>query len=94
MNNKTNVLGFGSQRIIGYWDEGQNKFIPLNDKIIKEETQLFTKGNDIYPFAVKITDNIIEGSYLTYRGIGSKLEDPRVIIYITQDENKNLIQHK
>jgi len=94
MENKKPVLGFRSQRIIGHWDEGKSLFIPANEHIMKEETSLFMKGNDIYPFAVKITDTLIEGNYLTYRGIGAKLEDPRTIVYVTQDENKKLIQQK
>tara|TARA_B100000900_G_scaffold388798_1_gene381149 strand:- start:472 stop:756 length:285 start_codon:yes stop_codon:yes gene_type:complete len=94
MNNNKPVLGFQSQRIIGYWDEGKNLFVPANEHIMKEEASLFMRGNDIYPFAVKITDTLIEGNYLTYRGIGAKLEDPRTIVYVTQDENKELIQQK
>jgi len=94
MDNKKPVLGFGSQRIIGHWDEEKNSFIPANENIMQEETSLFIKGNDIYPFAVKITDSIIDGNYLTYRGIGARLEDPRTIVYVTQGENKELIQQK
>ncbi len=94
MENKKPVLGFQSQRIIGHWDEVQNIFLPANENIMQEETSLFIKGNDIYPFAVKITDSIIDGNYLTYRGIGARLEDPRTIVYVTQDENKKLIQQK
>ena len=94
MSNNKPVLGFQSQRIIGHWDEGKNLFVPANDNIMEEEASLFMRGNDIYPFAVKITDSLIEGKYLTYRGIGAKLEDPRTIVYVTQDENKELIQQK
>jgi hypothetical protein len=94
MIKNTPVLGFGSQRVIGYWDEAKNSFVPANEHIMEEEANIFMRGNDIYPFAVKITDSIIDGNYLTYRGIGAKLEDPRTIIYVTQDENKKLIQQK
>lgn len=94
MSNNTPVLGFGSQRVIGHWDKEKNSFIPANENIIKEETAFFMKGNDIYPFAVRVTDSVVEGNYLTYRGIGAKPEDPRVIIYVIQDENKKLIQQK
>jgi len=94
MENKTPVLGFQSQRIIGHWDESKNLFTPANESIMKEEISLFMKGNDIYPFAVKVTDNIIDGKYLTYRGIGARTEDPRTIVYVIQDENKKLIQQK
>lgn len=93
-NNNIPVLGFGSQRIIGHWDKENNQFIPLSKEIIREEISLFMKGNDIFPFSIRITDTLYDDNYLTYRGIGSKKEDPRVIVYITQDENKRLIQEK
>lgn len=94
MIKNTPVLGFQSQRIIGHWDEGKNSFVPANDNIMEEEASLFMRGNDIYPFAVKITDNIIDGNYLTYRGIGARLNDPRTIVYVIQDDDKKLIQQK
>tara|TARA_Y100000389_G_C17379600_1_gene473581 strand:- start:326 stop:622 length:297 start_codon:yes stop_codon:yes gene_type:complete len=96
-NNNIPVLGFGSQRIIGHWDEKNNQFIALNKEIIREEISLFMKGNDIYPFSIRITDDVHgedDVNFLTYRSIGSKKEDPRVIVYITQNENKKLIQEK
>jgi hypothetical protein len=93
-NNNIPVLGYQSQRIIGHWDKENNQFIALNKEIIREEISLFMKGNDIYPFSIRITDTLYDGSYLTYRGIGSKKEDPRVIVYITQDKNKRLTQEK
>ena len=87
---QTPVLGHRSNKIIGHWDEVANKFISLNEEIMKETMNIFMAGNSIYPIAIRVTDNKIDGSYLTYRAIGHKAEDPRVIIYVYEDENKEL----
>lgn len=87
---QTPVLGHRSNKIIGHWDEVANKFTSLNEEIIKETMNIFMAGNSIYPLAIRVTDNKVDGSYLTYRAIGSKAEDPRVIIYVYEDENKEL----
>tara|TARA_B110000503_G_C7121904_1_gene402883 strand:+ start:372 stop:668 length:297 start_codon:yes stop_codon:yes gene_type:complete len=86
----TPVLGHRSNKIIGHWDEVANKFTSLNEEIIKETMNIFMAGNSIYPLAVRVTDNKIDGTYLTYRAIGSNSEDPRVIIYVYEDDNKKL----
>ena len=87
---QTAVLGHGSQKVIGYWDEVANKFTSLNEEIMKETMNIFMAGNSIYPLAIRITDNKIDGSYLTYRAIGSSSEDPRVIIYAYKDNEEKL----
>jgi|TARA_R110000803_G_scaffold139816_2_gene206436 hypothetical protein len=87
---QTPVLGHSSNKIIGHWDEVANKFTSLNEEIMKETMNIFMAGNSIYPLAVRVTDNKIDGAYLTYRAIGSNSEDPRVIIYVYEDDNKKL----
>jgi hypothetical protein len=82
--NFTPVLGFGSRRVIGHWDELQKKFIALNKEVMFEAEKEFLNGNNIFPFAVRIMDNKVNECYPTYRAIGAKPEDPRVIIYRTQ----------
>lgn len=82
--NFTPVLGFGSRRIIGHWSELQNKFFALNEEVIYEAEREFLNGNDIFPFAVRIMNEKVNGSYPAYRAIGAKPEDPRVIIYKTK----------
>jgi hypothetical protein len=84
MENKnfTPVLGYGSKKTIGHWDEFEKKFIALSEEIMLEAEKDFLNGNKIFPsFAVRITDSTIDGFYLSYRAIGVKPEDPRVIIY-------------
>lgn len=78
------VLGFGSQRIIGHWDEINQRFIPVSEEVMFEAEKEFLNGNDIFPFAVRIMDTNVNECYPTYRAIGAKPEDPRVIIYRTQ----------
>jgi hypothetical protein len=80
----TPVLGFGSRRMIGHWDELEKKFIALNEEVMFEAEKEFLNGNNIFPFAVKIMDTKVNECYLTYRAIGVKSEDPRVIIYKTK----------
>lgn len=87
---QTPVLGYRSNKVIGYWDEVANKFTSLNEEIMKETMNVFMAGNSIYPFAIRVTDNKIEGSYLTYRAIGSNSEDPRIIIYVYKDDEEKL----
>lgn len=78
------VLGFGSRRVIGHWDELQKKFIALNEEVMFEAEKEFLNGNNIFPFAVRIMDTKVNECYPTYRAIGVKSEDPRVIIYKTK----------
>jgi hypothetical protein len=87
---QTPVLGHGSDKVIGHWDEVSNKFISLNEEIMKETMNIFMAGNSIYPLAIRVTNNKVDGSYLTYRAIGSKAEDPRVIIYAYKDSKEKL----
>jgi hypothetical protein len=82
--NLTPVVGFGSKKIIGHWNEFEKKFIALSEEIMLESEKDFLNGNDIFPFAVRIMDNQVNGYYPTYRAIGVKPEDPRVIIYKTK----------
>jgi hypothetical protein len=86
------VLGYGSNRIIGHWDEANDRFIPFPDKtILEEEAHLQLKNNTIYPLAVKITDSEINGSYVTYRTMAEKETNPKVIIYSQQDSDGKVI---
>jgi hypothetical protein len=85
------VMGHGSQRIIGHWDEALNRFIPLTDKsILESEAEKFMAGNSIYPLAIKIMDTEVDGVYPAYRAIGEKWENPRVIIYAEENDNKEV----
>jgi hypothetical protein len=80
----TPVLGWGSQKIIGYWDEINKKFISTNKETMLEVEFDFLSGNEIFPIGVRIMDEKINGNYATYRAIGVKPEDPRVIIFKTK----------
>jgi len=75
------VVGFGSKKIIGHWDEIEKRFIAISKEVIYEAEKEFLNGNDIFPFAVKIMNDKVNGVYPTYRAVGVKPEDPRVIIY-------------
>ena len=95
MDTKTTkpVLGFGSQRIIGHWDELKNNFIPISDEKIKEEAALQLKNNNIYPLAVKIMDSDVDGKYYTYRAVGEKMDNPKVILYTYEDSDGKIKIH-
>lgn len=82
--NFTPVLGFGSKKIIGHWDENNQVFIAISEEVIYEAEKEFLNGNNIFPFAVRIMDNKVNECYPTYRAIGVKPEDPRVIIFKTK----------
>jgi hypothetical protein len=85
------VLGYGSQLVIGHWDEVSNRFLPLTDKsVLENECEKFMAGNSIYPLAIKIMDTQVDGAYPTYRAIGEKWENPRVIMYAEEDENSKV----
>ena len=86
------VLGFGGQVIIGHWDEISNRFLPLpNKEVLEVESKKFLAGNSIYPLAIKIMDNPVNETYATYRAIGEKWENPRVIVYVYENENKEVV---
>jgi hypothetical protein len=78
------VLGFGSKKIIGHWDELNKIFIAISEEVLHEAEKEFLNGSNIFPFAVRIMNEKINEHYATYRAIGVKPEDPRVIIYKTK----------
>ena len=90
-NNLTPVLGHGAKEVIGHWNESENRFIPASQEIMENAKNDFLYGNDIYPLAIRIMDNKVDSGYYTYKAIGSKAEDPRVIIYAHMVENELVV---
>lgn len=91
MENIKPLIGYGGVNVIGHWDENNERFIPsTNKEILKEEAYSFLKGNDIYPLAIRVMDNSVDGVYRMYRAIGAKREDKKVLIYAFKDEENNV----
>ena len=93
-NNLIPVYGYERRHIIGNWNEELNLFIPASKEIMDITENHCLNNNSIYPLALRIMDSPVDGFYHTYRAIGAKKEDSRVIIYAFEDDNKVFVHRK
>jgi hypothetical protein len=93
-NNLIPIYGHERRYIIGHWNESENKFIPESQEIMLIAENQCLSNNTIYPLGLRIMDSPVDGFYHTYRAIGAKKEDNRVIIYAFEEDGKVFVNRK
>lgn len=71
------VLGYGSEDVIGHWNESDNTFLPINGEIMHNLVADFLAEFNAFPLIINVSKTQVDGSLHVYRSF--KYSEERTI---------------